>query len=237
MTDFVAKASAVQEAWTRSTGSQPPSKDAVAITVAQADFETRDGDAWSQCFNWGAVDLRAITAPEALAISNGALKDGDWLYPDGSHSSVRKPGAIGQLHTDTHPGSDGAEKYHTWFAAFDDDVAGAQHFLEVVFRMIGDFDWTGARNLMVHDYATRLYLHGYFEGEVPGARPYAARKLPLTNPEAANVTNYARSITECLVGIDKALTAWELPVTTPPPVADFVPPEVDQPTPPEDLPA
>ena len=198
-----AKASALASAWPRVTGGPPPSKDAVRLCLAQATHENHCGDDWPDSHNFGCCDYRPPTSPEKLAIDNGALTHGYWLYPDGSWSAMRRANAVAILLGDTHPGP-GA--YPMWFAAFPDDVAGATYFLKIVWRMASEV--LLAAEPTVEDYVQAVYLHGYFEGSHPGARPLAQRVLPFTHIEAANVADYIAGMNAVLPAIDAALEGW-----------------------------
>jgi hypothetical protein len=197
-----AKAAALAAAWPRVTGA-PPNKNAIRLCLAQATHESHCGDDWPLSNNWGCCDYRPCNAAELVAITNGQLADGSWLYADGTFSSAHRPDAVAQMHTDVHPGG---VRYHTWFAAFPDDVAGAAYYLKIAWRMAGAV--LACEQATATDFATACYVHGYFEGVHPGARPVGRRTLPLTPPEAANVADYASAMNKVLPEIDAALQGW-----------------------------
>lgn len=241
-TRWVEKANALSQAWKNVGGSFPPNKSIVLIALAQAQLETSAGDAWPLAHNWGAVDYRAVNAKELAAIDAGTLKDGSWLFPDGSWSADHRPEAVGILHSDSHPTPSGPSWFHVWFGAFPDDVAGAGNFLHTIFRMVSK-EKLADPNLDAVGYATEIYLHCYFEGTVAGARPCGKRSIPLTPPEMANVNNYAKIITRIVAGLQSALKDWDVPLPIPvpiPPKPDPAPTPAPDPAPaptPEPAPA
>lgn len=207
--NVLAKAAALSAAWSRVTGANPPTRLAVLYPLAQADLETQDGDAWGGDkgpHDWGATDYRAPNAAELAAISTGDLKTGYWLHADGTTGPDRRTGDVAQLHLDTHPG---AGTYSMWFAAFDDDTAGAAYYLKIVLRMVGGL--LSDPTATLEQYATDLYLHGYYEGRHAGARPVGHRSAPLTAPEQANVADYVAGCNRCLASLVPALAGWVVP--------------------------
>ncbi len=205
--DVVAKANALAAAWPH--GGPPITKNAVRLGLAQATFETHCGDDWPGSCNWGAAQYRACTAKEVQAIAAGTLRNGMWLYADGSWSAFHTAAALAVLKTDTHPGASGPVRYAVWFAAFPDDVDGAANYLHIVMRMASAV--MGNPDATPEDLALAIYLRGYFEGSHAGARPVGQRSLPLTQPEAANVADYAAALRRVLKDIDPALAAWSPP--------------------------
>jgi hypothetical protein len=221
----IAKAAALCQAWVLRTGKNPPTRLAVIYPLAQADFETQDGDAWGGDkgpHDWGATDYRAPNATELAAIKAGDLKTGAWLHKDGTSSMDRQPGDVGQLHTDSHPGG---MTYAMWFAAFDDDTKGAAYYLAIVLRMVGGI--LSDPLTMVGTFVADLYLHGYFEGVHPTqverakgmapARPVGHRSLPFTEAEQENVNDYIGGVNRCIAAQAPALAGWVVPggVTVP----------------------
>lgn len=225
---WVAKANACFQAWKNVSGNAPPGRNVFIFALAQAQLETSAGDAWPLAHNWGAVNYRSCNAKELAAIEAGTLKDGNWLYPDGTTSAEHNQNAVGVLHSDSHPTPSGPSWFHVWFGAFPDDVAGAANFVRTVLRMVpketlADPDITSSL------YAQALYLKGYFEGTVAGARPLGKRSLPLTPPEQANVDSYAKVIDRISTGINSALKGWTFPEEpkpqpTPEPAPEPAPP-------------
>lgn len=212
---WVQKAQALYTAWKQVSGKAPPSKTALLIALCQAQLETAAGDAWPLAHNWGAVDLRACNAKELAAIDAGTLKEGNWLFPDGSFSGTHQPNAVGVLHSDSHPTPSGPAWYHVWFGAFPDDVAGAAYFLRTVFRMV-PADTLNDPNISIESYITQIYLHCYFEGTHAGARPCGKRTLPLTPPEQLNVNDYCGTVRRIMTGVLSALIGWDYPEDKPP---------------------
>ncbi len=205
---FVLKANATCLAWKQLTGALPPSALALVIPMAQAQFETREGDAWPYSHNWGAMDYRACTASELAEIEAGTLCEGNWLFSDGTHDAAHDGSkqAVATLHRDTH--ADGSP-FYVWFAASDDDVEGAKKFLRVIFGMakteLLDPNVTGAT------YSLPLYMHCYYEGEptptLGAPRPCGHRSLPLTLAEQHRVDVYAKNIDAIVKTIQGALDA------------------------------
>lgn len=217
--NVIAKAAALSAAWVVRTGKNPPTRLAVIYPLAQADFETMDGDAWGGDkgpHDWGATDYRAPNPTEIAAIKAGTLKSGAWLHADGTSGMDRRAGDVGQLHTDSHPGG---MTYAMWFAAFDDDTKGAAYYLAIVLRMVGGLlsDPLSTVGTFVAD----LYLHGYFEGVHPTlaerakgmapARPLGHRSLPFTEAEQENVNDYIGGVNRCIASQAPALAGWVVP--------------------------
>jgi hypothetical protein len=217
--NVIAKAAALSAAWSRVTGANPPTRIAVTYPLAQADFETMDGDAWGGDkgpHDWGATDYRAANATELVDITAGTLKTGYWLHTDGTYSADRRPGDVAQLHTDSHPGG---ATYAMWFAAFDDDTGGAAYYLKIVLRMVGTL--LADAEATVEEFVDDLYLHGYFEGVHPTqaeaaagmarARSVGHRALPWQPAEVENVKDYVGGVSRCLASQAPALAGWTVP--------------------------
>ena len=173
--------------------SEPSHRNAIIIACSIAEHETNNGRAWPGTQNFGAVQLRSLTADERAAYDAGTLKAGDYT-----------PTRDGVLHVDTNPPG---IPYPIWFAAFDSRPAGIAHFLKVLWRLsAGAPDVEGAT---CADVALAMYLHGYYEGAHPGARPSWKRVPPLTPLEAANVADYAHAAQACRDRIEPALASWD----------------------------
>jgi hypothetical protein len=211
-----AKATALHTAWLQVLGSEPPSLSTFLLPLAQAMFETSDGDAWPGAHNWGACDLRALTTQEQAACVAGALKAGDWLHSDGTSGGPHRADDRGILQVDSHPGG---TTFRVWFASFPDDVAGAAYFLRIVARscraLLATADATPAA------YAQALYLGCYYEGTHTGARPCGHRTLPLNAGEQGNVDAYTAVVARCSATLATLLeqAPWSLPAP-PTPVVD-----------------
>jgi hypothetical protein len=217
--NVIAKAAALCVAWVNITKQNPPTRNAVIYPLAQADFESMDGDAWGGAkgpHDWGCTDFRAANATEMVDITAGTLKTGYWLHTDGTYSADRRPGDVAQLHTDSHPGG---VTYAMWFAAFDDDTGGATYYLKIVLRMVGNL--LSDVEATVDEFVDDLYLHGYFEGVHPTqaekaagmapARPLGHRALPWQPAEAANVKDYVGGVNRCMASQAASLTGWNVP--------------------------
>lgn len=176
--------------------SEPSHRNAIVIAMSCAEHETNNSRAWPGTWNFGAVQLRGLTAAELDAFHAGTLKAGDYL-PD--HSGV--------LHVDTHPTAAGSVPYPVWFYAAPTRVLGIVHFLKTLWRLSScDPDNEDATCATT---AQAMYMHGYYEGWHAGARPVAKRVLPLTPPETANVADYAGAMQKCRDVIEPALTGWD----------------------------
>lgn len=169
------------------------------LAMAVAEHETNNGRAWPGTFNFGAVQLRACTPEELGAYHSGALQPGDRISGN--------PGGV--LHIDTHPTPAGPAPYPVWFVAFSRQVDGVTYFLRTLLRLTGGaLTAPGANGSSV---ARAMYMHGYFEGAHPGARPYNQRKPPLLPAEEANVADYAAAIVACVDRIIPLLPQGWLP--------------------------
>ena len=211
-----AKATALHTAWLQVLGVDPPSFSTFLLPLAQADFETNDGDAWPFAHNWGACDLRALTPAELAAAEAGELTAGSWLHADGTSGGAHRADDKGILQVDSHPGG---TTFRVWFASFPDDVAGAAYFLRIVCR--------SAKAVLLDpfasplSYSTALYLGCYYEGRHTGARPCGHRSEPLNTGESANVADYAGVVARFTSTLRDLLTqaAWSLPAP-PTPIVD-----------------
>lgn len=180
--------------------SEPSHRNALVLAMSVAQHETQNSLAWPGSWNFGAVQLRSLTAAELAAFHAGALKQGDFL-PD--HSGV--------LHVDTHPiDGGGLVPYPVWFAAFPTRVAGIEHFLRVLWAdsdAVADQDGCDSETLALH-----MYLHGYFEefphGKGP-TRPVRRRSVPLWPEEQARVDDYGVSVEKCRAMIEPQLAGWD----------------------------
>lgn len=189
-------------------GHQPP-RWALVLAMSIAEHETNNGRAWPGAWNFGAVQLRELTAAEQTAFAGGQLHAGDYTR-DTHRADVPR----GILQVDTHPGPSGPIRYGVWFAAFDSRVQGIAYFLRTLWRLTG-----GAAELPDAGCATvaeAMYRRGYFEGAHHGARPVGARIGTLTAPEQANVDDYATAMSRIVTGtlspmLDGWGPPWELP--------------------------
>jgi hypothetical protein len=176
--------------------SEPSHRNAIILACSVAEHETNNGRAWPGTWNFGAVQLRALTLQEAYAYNAGQLKVGDFT-----------PSRDGVLHVDTHPTANGPQPYPEWFAAFPNRVAGIVHFLHVLWQ---DSDCApDALDATPFSVADAMYQRGYYEGRHSGARQVGKRSYPLTAPEQANVTDYANAVAACMATIGPALASWD----------------------------
>lgn len=177
-----------------------PSRDQVLYAMAVAEFETNNGRAWPRTYNFGAVQLRTPTTAEQAEISSGALQAGSVLPASGG-----KPGGV--LHEDTHPASG---PYWVWFAAFPNQLDGVTYFLQTLYSRDG-CNSAGS----IEDLVSCMYLHCYFEGSTPGARPCGSRSIPFTAPEQANVDAYVGYVTRTYGAVSSNVGGW-VPEDKPP---------------------
>jgi hypothetical protein len=173
--------------------SEPSHRNAIIIAMSVAEHETNNGRAWPGTNNFGAVQLRTLTPNELASFQAGTLKAGDY---NAAHDGV--------LHVDTHPPG---IPYPVWFAAFPTRAEGIWRYLQTLWRLsAGRADFTDAT---CADVVKEMYLHGYFEGFHPGARPVGKRTLPLTPPEQANVDDYTGAVQKCRDMIEPQLDSWD----------------------------
>lgn len=208
------KATSAYLGWRLACPADDPTVDQIALVLAHAEIETGNGSAWPMANDEGATQLRACTVAELAAVAKGPLASGWWLYRDGTYGQAHRPGAVGILKYDSHPGG---TAYAVWFAAFDDESDGYRYMLAVIFRIAkAALTFDGAATAT---YAAALYRGCYFEGDTPGARPCGGRTLPFNAAEEKNVTDYAGKLDAVLPGILAALAGWQPPGSMPPPAA------------------
>ena len=174
------------------------SDNALLLAMSVAQHETANGLAWPGTYNFGAVQLRKLTADEQSQFNADTLKAGD-KFPG-------NPGGV--LHVDTHPTSAGSIPYAVWFAAFPTRVDGIAYFLKVLWRCskaAPEADGATAATVAQAMYASPPDAGGYYEGWKPGARPPSQRTQPLTAPELGNISDYAGAVDKCLAMINAVL--------------------------------
>lgn len=216
-----------------------PSRWALVLACSVAEHETNNGRAWPGAWNFGAVQLRELTAAEQAAFAAGQLHAGDYTR-DTHRADVPR----GILQVDTHPGPSGPVRYGVWFAAFNSRVQGIAFFLRTLWRLtnlttepraaasVADAHAHDAPLDPAHTYAPEaadatcssvaeaMYRHGYFEGARHGARPVGARIGALTTPEQANVDDYATAMARIVTGtLGPMLDGWGPPWGLPQSVA------------------
>lgn len=158
-----------------------PTRHAVLLAAAPAEFETNNSRAWPGTYNFGAVQGRGLTSDEQAKLASGELQAG-----------ARLPGNPGfVLHYDTNPDKGGA-KYAVWFVAFPTQVDGIVYYLKVLTGKALSvlIDPSGT----LRQLATAMYLGGYYQGRHAGARPYYKRSYPLLDAEKANINDYTSAI-------------------------------------------
>lgn len=175
----------------------------VLLAMLVAELETQNGRAWPGTWNFGAVQLRALTADELAHYHAGTLKAGD-TFPG-------NPGGV--LHVDTHPTTSGPQFYPVWFAAFPTRLDGIRYFLKsAVYATAGEL--AAAHTGDDAKLARAMYLRGYYEGGAPGARPWWQRTEPLNAAEEKNVAAYAHAMDAHRSAITAAL-GWTEPESEP----------------------
>jgi len=195
---YVNKANVVTAAWRTLFGSTP-SKHAVILAMAVAEFETRLGDAggsWKGEHNWGAVHKRGLTAAEGAVLSSHNIS------PTGGEAAVASARAVLKatgpdeaLHIDDGP----TGKYFVWFWAFPNDVEAAKKFLSTLIanrpgvRAVIDAGTAG-------DVARAMYQSKYFTGVHKG-----------DGADEANIGDYAKNVAAKALPIESALSmaGWD----------------------------
>ncbi len=197
------KAGIVAAAWLQKLG-ENPTRHALVLVMAVADFETRLGDAggtWRGEHNWGAIHKRPLTPAEASILL------GHSVYPTGDEAlrtarGLLTAGANEALHLDKND----VGPYFAWFWAFDNDTDGAAKYLEILVR-----NRPGVRAILdtasATDLAAAMYASHYFEGTSRDPRE--------------NIRAYAARIEQYAARVESALLGWPspLPAAAPPPSA------------------
>jgi hypothetical protein len=203
------KAGVVATAWQRVLN-EAPTRHALILAMAVADFETRLGDArgtWRGEHNWGAVHKRRLTSDElAILLGHG-------IYPTDDEAlrtarGLLTAGPNEALHIDKNR----VGPYFAWFWAFGNDVDGAAKYLEILVRhrppVRAIVDSASPTELAAAMYATR-----YFEGT--------------SKDPNENIRAYAARVEDYVARIEAALAGWP-PAPTP---GAPQPPPPDGPTP------
>lgn len=203
---YRAKAATVAMAWQQAVG-EAPTRHALILAMAVADFETRLGDAggtWRGEHNWGAIHKRSLTPEE------GAVLLGHGVYPSGDDAlrtarGLLTPGANEALHIDKSK----TGPYFAWFWAFDNDTDGAAKYLEILVRRR-----PGVRAVIdtasPTELAAAMYASRYYEGTSSDPRE--------------NIRAYAARIEEYRARVESALAGWPpnaptVPTEAPPAIA------------------
>ncbi len=193
---YVNKANVVTAAW-RALFGTVPTKHAVVLAMAVAEFETHLGDAggtWRGEHNWGAVHKRSLTQAEATALAARGIA------PTGGDAAVLSARAIlpptapdEALHIDDSPSG----KYFVWFWAFPTHVAAAKKYLTTLVA-----NRPGVRSVIdtgtADDVASAMYASKYYSGVHKG-------------DDAANIADYARNVSAKALAIESALSlaGWD----------------------------
>jgi hypothetical protein len=193
---YVNKANIVTAAW-RGLFGAVPTKHAVILAMAVAEFETHLGDAggsWKGEHNWGAVHKRSLTQAEAGALSSRGIS------PTGGEAAVASARAVvlptapdEALHIDDSPSG----KYFVWFFAFPTHVEAAKKYLTTLIA-----NRPGVRSVIdagtAGDVAAAMYQSKYYSGVHKG-------------DDAANISDYAKNVAIKALAIESALSmaGWD----------------------------
>jgi hypothetical protein len=184
------KAGVVAAAWQRVLG-EPPTRHALLLAMAVAEFETRLGDAggtWRGEHNWGAIHKRGVTSEElAVLLGHGIHPTDDEALR--AARGLLTPGPNEALHIDRNR----IGPYFVWFWAFDTDVEGAAKYLEVLVRnrpsVKAIIDTASPTEL-----AAAMYVSRYFEGT--------------SKDPKENIRAYAARVEERVARVESALLGW-----------------------------
>ena len=196
ITRYQRKAGVVAEAWQRALG-ESPTRHALVLALAVADFETRLGDAgglWRNEHNWGAIHKRAVSSNEL------AILMGHGVYPTGDDALVTARGLLpAGTNEALHIDRNSIGPYFAWFWAFDNDVDGAAKYLQILVRnrptVRAVIDTASPTEL-----AAAMYASHYFEGT--------------SKDPKENIRTYAARIEDYVARVESALLGW--PTVTPP---------------------
>ena len=188
---YVNKANVVTAAW-RALFNALPTKHAVILSMAVAEFETHLGDAggsWKGEHNWGAVHKRSLTQAEAATLASHSISPTGGDAAVTSARAVVTPTAADEaLHIDDSPNG----KYFVWFWAFPNHVEAAKKYLATLIA-----NRPGVRSVIdggsAGDVATAMYQSKYFSGVHKG-------------DDAANIADYAKNVAAKALAIESALS-------------------------------
>ncbi len=193
---YVNKANIVTAAWRGLFGAEP-SKHAVVLAMAVAEFETHLGDAggtWKGEHNWGAVHKRSLTHAEAAKLASSGLSPTGGDAALLSARAALPPTAPDEaLHIDDSPNG----KYFVWFYAFPNHVEAAKKYLTTLVA-----SRPGVRSVIdagtAGDVATAMYQSHYYSGVHKG-------------DDAANIADYAKNVAAKALAIESALAmaGWD----------------------------
>ena len=193
---YVNKANVVTAAW-RGLFNALPTKHAVILAMAVAEFETHLGDAggsWKGERNWGAVHKRSLTHAEASTLSSQGISPMGGDAAVASARAVVSPTAPDEaLHVDDSPNG----KYFVWFWAFPNHVEAAKKFLSTLIA-----NRPGVRSVIdagsADDVERAMYQSKYFSGVHKG-------------DDEANIGDYAKNVAAKALAIESALSTagWD----------------------------
>lgn len=210
---YQAKANALWAAWQYDYGADP-SKRAVVLCLAVATHETHCGDSWPESHNWGATTLRALNAAELEAVHAAGLVPS--VGPGHEELARQAQQAIvsaglplppGEIHCDSAPNI-GA--YFVWFAAFPNDVEGAEYFLKLLAGIqVKKLAWSilnsGGTERQL---AAAMYAAGYYTGFYRKEKDYTLPSGQVVKGAELNVAAYTKALTDLTPSIDAALADW-----------------------------
>jgi hypothetical protein len=193
---YVNKANIVTAAW-RVLFDAVPTKHAVILAMAVAEFETHLGDAggsWMGEHNWGAVHKRSLTHGEAATLSAHSIAPTGGDVAVASARALVVPTAADEaLHIDDSPNG----KYFVWFWAFPNHVEAAKKYLTTLIA-----NRPGVRSVIdggtADDVARAMYRSKYFSGVHKG-------------DDEANIGDYAKNVATKALAIESALSmaGWD----------------------------
>jgi hypothetical protein len=193
---YVNKANVVTAAWRALFGSAP-TKHAVILAMAVAEFETHLGDAggsWKGEHNWGAVHKRSLTQAESQALASHSIVPTGGEAAVASARAIVSPTALDEaLHIDDSPNG----KYFVWFWAFPNHVEAAKKYLTTLIA-----NRAGVRSVIdqgtANDVARAMYQSKYFSGVHKG-------------DDEANIADYAKNVASNALAIESALSmaGWD----------------------------
>jgi hypothetical protein len=202
---YVNKANIVTAAW-RALFNAVPTKHAVILSMAVAEFETHLGDAggsWKGEHNWGAVHKRSLTQAEAATLASHSISPSGDTATASARAVVTPTAPDEALHVDDSPNG----KYFVWFWAFPTHVEAAKKYLTTLIA-----NRPGVRGVIdggtAGDVATAMYQSKYFSGVHKG-------------DDAANISDYAKNVATKALAIESALSeaGWD-PEHAGPPLDD-----------------
>lgn len=222
------KAASYRAGWREVFGVDPTDAN-TALGLSVAEHETRCGDAWPGEFNWGAVQVSAAEwggpdfAKERVVLGQCELPKS---IAEIKHAVADARAALDAaglkwngLHVDTSPrlrsASNPIGAYWIFFRVFDDDAAGAAHFIKTLAKARTSCRAVLERGGTGYELAGAMYASKYFEGFRKPGSYYARtngswREVPAGTPGAItgkelNVLDYGGALVRLVPGVAAAL--------------------------------